>query len=308
MRWLNSNTIFYNEPYQPRERYDVVVFVKAMNEFCQEEVKKIKKYAGKVIFDANVNYYEVWGNYGIPQTKPSPQQQADAIWMTEEADYVVADSSYLLEVVKKFNPRVAWIPDNVNLKIFKFKKMFNTHNKIRLVWSGVAKKAQHLLEISSVLGSLKGIELVLVSSEPPEVMDSLERIAPCAFKYFTLKEYAKVLSGCDIIISPKRLDNGYEMAHSEYKITPGMAVGLPAVASPQQSYVEAISYKGGGFIARTEEEWSGALQKLASDYTLRKKMGLLARETVEERYSTDVVARQYLGILEFLLREKEGVT
>jgi glycosyltransferase involved in cell wall biosynthesis len=90
------------------------------------------------------------------------------------------------------------------------------------------------------------------------------------------------------------------MGHTEYKITLGMAIGLPAVASPQQSYVEAISYAGGGLIARDDAEWRGALERLTTDLAFRVELGQQARRTVLERYSTPVVAGMYGALLEEL--------
>ena len=105
---------------------------------------------------------------------------------------------------------------------------------------------------------------------------------------------------CDIIISPKNLINGYEMGHTEYKITLGMALGLPAVASPQQSYREALDHKGGGIIAATAEDWQDALHKLCSSPGLRAQMGQAAQETVRECYATQVVSRSYMEVLQEL--------
>ncbi len=95
----------------------------------------------------------------------------------------------------------------------------------------------------------------------------------------------------------KYLCNGYVMGHSEYKITLGMAMGLPAVASPLSSYVEAISYKNGGIIARTKKEWYQSLNLLANDYKLRADVGARARQTVEEYYSTKVITEKYLSVI-----------
>jgi glycosyltransferase involved in cell wall biosynthesis len=75
-----------------------------------------------------------------------------------------------------------------------------------------------------------------------------------------------------------------------------MAVGLPAVASPQQSYVEAIAHRGGGIIAVGAGEWWVALERLR-DAEFRARLGRRARETVLECYSTPVVARQYAELL-----------
>jgi glycosyltransferase involved in cell wall biosynthesis len=94
-----------------------------------------------------------------------------------------------------------------------------------------------------------------------------------------------------VIISPKRLVNGYEVGHTEWKITLGMAAGLPAAASPQRSYVEALE-GGGGIVADSPQDWVAAFASLR-DPNLRGELGHRARATVEERYSTPVVARRY---------------
>lgn len=295
--WMNTHDVrIWNEIYSPARRYDVTVFMKAMDDVCQAEARRIQRYGGKVVFDANVNYYEIWGDYLIPGTKPTPQQQRDAIRMAEVADWVVADSSYLLGIVKKFTDRASWIPDNVDLSTYRRTTNHSDRRPFRLVWSGVAKKARHLLLISDIFRELRDAELVVVSDGVPDALGELERALPCRLVPFSDKRYAQELGDCDVILSPKYLVNGYELGHSEYKITLGMAVGLPAVASPQQSYVEAISHRGGGIIAGTPEEWDAALRTLM-DRSLRAALGVRAAETVRERYATPVVASQYRDLL-----------
>jgi len=299
--WINAHTsVFYNELYHPKRQYDIVIFHKIMDSRCQAEVQRIQQYGGKVIFDANVNYYEIWGEYHIPDTQPTKDQQRDAIWMTSHADWVVADSSYIAGIARKFAKHVTWIPDNVNLDIYDGEKIHQAKQPVILIWSGWSTKAVHLLEIKDVLARLEHVELRVVSEKEPEVMPTLQKCLPCHFFRFKAQTYAAQLLDSDIIISPKRLVNGYALGHSEYKISLGMAVGLPAVASPQQSYIDAISYKQGGIIADTNQEWLEALQQLVKDYTLRHDMGLRARQTVIERYSTPVVAAQYLHLLQHL--------
>jgi glycosyltransferase involved in cell wall biosynthesis len=64
------------------------------------------------------------------------------------------------------------------------------------------------------------------------------------------------------------------------------------VASPQQSYVEAIGARGGGIVVDSPEEWRAAFERLC-DPAVRAQLGARARQTVEELYSTPVVARRY---------------
>jgi glycosyltransferase involved in cell wall biosynthesis len=296
-RWIDRHDRrFRNELYRPERRYDVVVFVKTMDEATQREAERIGAYRGRVVFDANVNYYEVWGEYDVAGTEPTQEQQSQAIAMTQLADWVVADSSYLLEIVRKHTERASWIPDNVDTGLFRPPTRRRQGPRLRLVWSGMAHKARHLLAVRDVLSSLKGLELLLVSNEPPDVLPTLAEALPCRFAPFSLRRYARLLRDCDAIVSPKRLRNGYELGHSEWKITLGMAVGLPAVASPQQSYIEAIEHRGGGIVAQGNDEWHAALERLR-DRGVREELGRRARETVLERYATPVVARQYADLL-----------
>jgi glycosyltransferase involved in cell wall biosynthesis len=299
--WINQqNAGIHVELYRRAERYDVVVFQKMMDARCQDEARRLQASGTKVVFDANVNYYEVWGDYFIPNTRPTEIQQRDAIAMTELADRIVADSSYLASVAAKFNPRVTWIPDVVNLDVYRGVKAHTEHRPVQLIWSGVGKKAAHLLEIVPALAKVRELELVLVSDTPPDCLAELQAVIPCRTLNFSDRAYAGALLAADVIVSPKRLVNAYEMGHTEYKIALGMAVGLPAVASPQQSYVEAIGHAGGGIIADTPDAWVAALSELAARPDRRREIGERARRTVVERYSTPVVAAQFVELFEAL--------
>ena len=289
-RWLNRNTRIQNELYRRGARYDVVVFVKAMDEVARTEAERVRAGGGKVVFDANVNYYEIWGEYDIPGTRPTEEQQRDAEAMTRGADAVVTDSSYLLGIVRRFNERSEWIPDNVDLSVFRPRPTHHGRG-LRLVWSGRSQKARPLTLLREPLETAGDVELVVVSDARPPELDALD-VARCSYEPFSLRGYARTLRSCDAIVSPKRLVNGYELGHSEWKITLGMGAGLPAVASPQQSYVEAIGARGGGIVADSAEEWAEAFERLR-DPAERANLGARARQTVEDLYSTPVVARRY---------------
>jgi glycosyltransferase involved in cell wall biosynthesis len=290
-RWVNANTRLRNELYRPERRYDVVVFAKAMDEQAQAAAERVRAAGGRVVFDANVNYYEIWGDYDVPRTKPTQEQQQDAEAMTRNADAVVADSSYILAIVRRYNERATWIPDNVDLGVFRPRPPHEGPG-LRLVWSGRSQKARPLTLLREPLAGAGDLELVVVSDARPPELDELAEVVAVRYEPFSLRGYARVLRSCDAIVSPKRLVNGYELGHSEWKITLGMAAGLPAVASPQQSYVEAIGAHGGGIVADSPAEWRAAFERLR-DPAVRADLGARARQTVEELYSTPVVARRY---------------
>ena len=290
-RWLNRNLPIRSEMYRPERRYDVVVFVKAMDDRARRERDRVQAAGAKAVFDANVNYYEIWGDYELPNTQPTEEQRAAAVEMTERADAVVADSTYILDVVKTLNDRATWIPDNVDLRLFRRPRRHRPGTPVRLVWSGRSTKAQPLTLLPQLGEALRGFELVVVSDREPPELDELRAALPTSFERCDLRRYARTLRTSDVIISPKRLVNGYELGHTEWKITLGMAAGLPALASPQRSYVEALD-GGGGIVADSREEWERALEALR-DAERRADLGSRARATVQERYSTPAVARRY---------------
>jgi glycosyltransferase involved in cell wall biosynthesis len=295
-RWINHNLPIHSEMYRPERTYEVVVFVKAMDARSREEAERVQAAGGRVVFDANVNYYEIWGEYDLPDTKPTEEQQAAATAMTERADAVVADSSYILEIVRKLNPRAEWICDNIDLRVFRQRRQHRAGDVLRLVWSGRSAKARPLMMLAELGDALRGVELLVVAEREPDVLPELRSALPTSFERFDLRRYARTLRGADVIISPKRLVNGYELGHTEWKITLGMAAGLPALASPQPSYVEAIAAGGGGVVADSPDDWRRALDELR-DPIHRAELGRRARKTVEERYSTPVVARRYGDLL-----------
>lgn len=298
-RWLDANgNGIVNEPYSDDRRYDVVIFVKAMSAAHRAQAERARERGAAVVFDANVNYYELEGEYVIPNTRPTEEQRADAIAMTKLADHVIADSSYLLRVVRDYNPNATWIPDNVDTTLFR-RRRSAVPGPLRLVWSGIAQKARHLLVIRDVLAHLRTAQLVLVSDREPDVLPELRSAIACTYVAFSLRGYARLLQECNVIVSPKQLVNPYELAHTEWKITLGMAIGLPAVASPQQSYVEAIEHLGGGIVADSTAEWCEAFDRLESP-SLREVIGRNAERTVRELYATPVVARRYLQLFETL--------
>jgi glycosyltransferase involved in cell wall biosynthesis len=311
-RYLNKKSNFNMEMYRPWRRYDAVVFVKMMNPRCQKLAHELKNKGTQVLFDANVNYYEEEGDYIVPGTRPTPEQKMWATSMTSLADAVVADSQYLADVCRLYNPVVEWIPDAVDTDFFSPapKQKDKTPGKLKLVWSGVGKKARPLELIEPVLMKLKDrVELEIITSpnEPhniwSDVMERLVKAGIAKISLYSYKTYPHSLRKSDVIISPRFLENAYEKAHTEYKITLGMSAGLPALASPQMSYLEALK-NGGGIICHSVAEWERALNDFIDHPEKRREMGLKARQQVQETYSIPAVAKKYGTFLLDSLNER----
>ena len=86
------------------------------------------------------------------------------------------------------------------------------------------------------------------------------------------------------------------------KLLQYMASGLPFVASPVGINVPFAEKGRGGFLAATEDEWSGAISRLMSDGRAFLEMGAAGRDYVVKEYSL----RAWLPVLLELLDRVAG--
>lgn len=284
-----------HELYSEDERYDAVVFLKlAFGEYDEREALffRLKESGVRVIFDVNVNYYEISGEFPAPGLKPMPRHMRHALLLTQAADAVVADSTYIESLARRHSSRVFWVPDNVDMQHFRFQKRHGQASGLVLGWCGQAAKYHHLrivLPVLKRLADLPGLRLRVISNAPPD----FDLPLPWEFVPYDFSSFPADILPCDVSISPKLLNNSYEMGHSEYKISTFMAQGIPVVASPQPSYLDAVEHGVNGFIASSDDEWLACLRELAADHALRAAMGAAAAETVRQRYSSEAVAQRY---------------
>lgn len=94
---------------------------------------------------------------------------------------------------------------------------------------------------------------------------------------------------CDVALCPQRTN--IQPAKSEIKVITAMALGLPVIASPLQSYTEIINNGENGFICDDEKTWYDVLLQL-KDPELRKKIGEAGKRSVSNFDLTNI-ARQW---------------
>ena len=287
-----------------------------MTDECLRLATRLRAEGTKVIFDANVDYYTVADFRNIPaDLVPSPVQRRQAIALTSLADSVMASSRYLASVCEEYHPGTHWIPDNVNMSLAKApaRPVVSSTRHLDIWWSGMPQKILDFLCIEDVLRAFHArIHLHLVTGDchsaiagmPCELaarVRSLFMDIPHTFHRFRsvsalLEIYAQARG---VIISPRFLDNPYNLAHTEWKITLGMACGLPAIASPQPSYLDVAarcSHPDALRLCLTSDEWAAALERsIARAESVEASYA--AREIVERRYSTKVVAGQHLQVV-----------
>lgn len=303
------------ELYRPWRRYDAVVFLKSMGSHCLELAKRLRERGIRVIFEANVDYYTRFeGEARLDAMAPTEQQRADAIAITEFADTVIASSRHLAGVCAEFNSHSEWVPDNVDLRLRPAQAQGAPvrEGRLQVWWSGMAAKLfEFLAAEDAFLAVADRIHLRLVTDDleraksrwPVEVRERLERflalVPHTVHRFRDITDLLALYAEGGVIVSPRFLDTPYNLSHTEWKITLGMACELPALASPVPSYLDAAerSNAGAATICRTNAEWHSALSSWLDSPARLRESGRAALDAVRQHYETGVVARQHAACL-----------
>jgi glycosyltransferase involved in cell wall biosynthesis len=297
------------ELYRVWQRYDAVVFLKSFDPSSLELARRLRGRDTRIVFDINVDYFTpASGEFRYDTMAPTNTQREAAIAMAREADLVITASRHLATACAPFARRVEWLPDHVNFDLVPALRSTAPDGPVNLWWSGEAVKLLDLLAIEEVLRKFAGrYRLRLVTSSlaaldkwKPGLKERFESMAReikaevIAFR--TVPELLRQYGSGGFILSPRFLDNSYNLGHSEWKLTLGMACGLPAMASPVPSYVDLAGSAEAGAIRICSDtaDWDAALGD-----AIEGRWGdpAAAREVVRTHYATDAVAARHLNLV-----------
>jgi hypothetical protein len=310
------------ELYRPWRRYDALVFVKAMGGRNATLRDRYREAGRATIADVNVNYFEGGGRYYYEGMETTGTQRGQAVDMVHGCDGVIADSSYLAAICREYNPRTRWIPDNVNMALVPPHQPWRPDGgRLPLVWSGQAHKLFELLAIEDSLRLFRDrVRLVLVTNDLSgcgrwfkpyrDRFRTLMDIVPNEIIPFeSVEQLWRVYAGTGgVCISPRFLDNPYNMGHTEWKIALGMACGRVAVCSPVPSYVDVASTaQGRGIrVCAAPEDWSRVFDDILSGRIDFGAEEAAARSVIERHYATTVVALRHAESVKEILAFRHG--
>lgn len=308
------------ELYRPWRSYEALVFIKSMDHPCRELAVSQRRKDRVAVFDANVDYFTpASGTWYYAGMEPTLQQRDESCAMAGACSAVIADSRHLLEKVKPFNSRAKWIPDNIPDKWIANvgNRTFVSGGKLTLLWSGEAVKLFELLKIETVLRRFrKHVHIRLVTGR----LDALSRIfepwqgrlrrllEDLDCEIIPFRDIPALLNVYDqggVCISPRFLDNTYNMGHTEWKISLAMARGRVALASPQPSYCDLKERAGeqGIRICGEGEDWVQVLESMLAGKFPWGAEQERASAVVRQHYATSIVAQTHLEWLESLVRQ-----
>jgi glycosyltransferase involved in cell wall biosynthesis len=216
--------------------------------------------------------------------------------MVRAAHAIVAGNQFLQEHAALWTrpQRIHVIPTSVNPDRYSPARHTRRHGA-QLVWVGSSSTLHALSQIRPLLEGLgrrqSGLELKIICDR----FLNLEHL-PVVRTTWTEASEAAELASADIGVSWLP-DDLWSQGKCGLKILQYMAAGLPVIANPVGMQAKLVGNGETGFLVQTPREWEDAVDRLASDPGLRKRMGEAGRAFVEQNYHVSLGASKWIALL-----------
>lgn len=261
--------------------------------------KKAFKSKSKVIFDFDDS---IWLNDTSPQNKLFGfLKGADKFYSNvANAHLVIAGNDYLQTEAKKTNINTIVIPTTVDTYFVHPIPSTKNNNTVTIGWSGSISTIVHF---ESIVPVLKKLQLRFGSRLRFSIISQTKYHHPeleIDCQIWSAEEENKLLNNFDIGIMPLP-DNEWTRGKCGLKGLTYMACEIPTVMSPVGVNKDIIIDGLNGFLCETENQWISVLSELIEDENLRKKIGKLGLQTVQNNYSTRANKTLYLSAFNSVL-------
>jgi len=212
------------------------------------------------------------------------------------AQFMVVENDLLIGLAPKSGPMPVVMRAPIDTEAYKPLEHMRDDDKLIIGWAGSPSTLPYLEPVFPVLTQLAkrylNLELVLFGiSYCPQVKGVPTRVIP-----WSLEGERTEVPKFDIGLSylPESEFNRYR---GTSKLILYMACGVPIVSSPFGIGDQVVDDGKNGFLARTQEEWTEALETLITTPSLRRKMGEEGRWRAVAHYSYQAYLPQMLAIL-----------
>lgn len=224
----------------------------------------------------------------------------DAIWLSDAEGFlemltlahaVVAGNFYLALHASRLNSTVYMIPTGVRLDRYEraARNVPSANGRCIVGWVGspwTTKYLEMLVEPLSRLGKSIDLTFRVVGTGPA----TLPHFPNVKVETYPALPYDPVefVPEFDVGVMPLP-DTEWERGKCGAKLLEYMAAGIPSVSSDVGESRRIVQEGTSGFVARDADEWTDKLSCLASDSSLRRRVGLAARERVRTSFSAQVI-------------------
>lgn len=229
----------------------------------------------------------------------------------KNAEFCVAASKQLEELLKKFHEKVYYIPTGADLNEFQMRKTQNKKNtaqknkNIKIYWGGIIGSDEMLETLKKLVSGFanttqKSTLQIGSSGERLEKLKEFckqQNITNTSFlPWLSRQELLKKLDEMDIGLMPLFQNNAYNNSKSPTKLFEYLAKGMITISSSVGEMNHIINEGENGFLAKDEHEFIQKLEYATKNYDKLEKMRNNARETAE-KYSIQALCKELYDIV-----------
>ena len=229
--------------------------------------------------------------------KLKPENEKKTALMIQYAGKVVASTNYLKEFCSKNGKDPEIIPSPVEIDRIKPSEK-SLSDRVTIGWMGSAWTTDFLKIIEKplqILAEKYSFRFLTIGTKPAFRIDGINHES----KEWAFDEENARIGEMDIGVMPLP-DTEWSRSKGGYKLLQYMSGGIPCVASPVGINSSIIKPGVNGFLASTEEEWVGSLEKLIADPDLRNELGKQGRKDAVELYSREVCFKKLHEVIDVL--------
>lgn len=227
-----------------------------------------------------------FGKYGQP-------------WIARGMDAVIAGNDYLADYYSRYCRRIYILPTAVDTcRYIPQPPPKDAADRFIIGWTGLRSNYKYLEMIEPALKRFldnhPDSRLMLIANQPWK--SSLIRPEQICFFPWTPEDEASLLCRMSVGLMPLP-DQPWTRGKCSFKMLQYMAAGLPVIVSPVGMNQQVLEKGQIGLAARTNDQWTEALEALYRDPSMARTMGRLGRQIAETHYSVSVIADKLADIL-----------
>ena len=218
------------------------------------------------------------------------------VGMVQAADAVVAGNAFLRDQAAMVAPAERVHIIQTCLDVHRYGPAeHRPRERIRLVWIGAASTLRGLQRIRPILEAIgrriPGASLKVICDRPLHLQHLSVTFVP-----WSEETEAAELADTDVGINWLP-DDLWSQGKCGLKILQYMAAGLPVIANAVGVQADLVRHGETGLVAESASEWLSAVEALARDPELRRRLGQAGRRRVLAEFSVEGGAARWLNIL-----------
>ncbi|MBI2470299.1 MAG: glycosyltransferase family 4 protein [Planctomycetes bacterium] len=215
--------------------------------------------------------------------------------MVRYSDQVIAGNQYLKSQALPYNKHILIIPTAIDTSRYTTKDYHRNKETVTIGWIGSKSSLPFLKELTPAFDYLASqhdaVELKIICNDFFEC-----KKMPVIKKPWAMEDENSDLQDIDIGLAPLP-NHEWTKGKCATKLLQYLSVGIPVVCSPVGVHDEIIQEGINGLFASYNQEWIEKISLLINDKSLRERIGLEGKKTVESQYSLKANVPKFINTI-----------